>query len=47
MLEDDSRGEEIKFTTTKQNVRQPLPLQYFIKDVHEGLDRDHRGAFAI
>lgn len=24
MLEDDSRGEEIKFTTTKQNVRQPL-----------------------
>lgn len=25
MLEDDGRGEEIKFTTTKQNVRQPLP----------------------
>lgn len=25
MLEDDGRGTEIKFTTTKQNVRQPLP----------------------
>lgn len=46
-LEDDSLGEEIKFTTTKQNVRQPLPLQYFIKDMHGGLDRDHRSTFAI
>lgn len=36
-LEDDSLGKEIKFTTTKQNVRQPLPLQYFIKDMHGGV----------
>lgn len=47
MLEDDSQGEEIKFTTTKQNVCQPLPLQYFIKDMRKGLDGDHRSTFAI
>lgn len=38
MLEDDSRGKVIKFTTTKQNVRQPSRRKYFIKYMHRGLD---------
>lgn len=46
-LEDDSPGEEIKFMTAKQNVRQPPPPRRFIKDVCGGLAGDHTSISGI